>query len=466
MNRPRQSPLISLVVVALVALFTTAATHAQTPRPNILLIVADDLGYADIGAQGISTDVRTPNVDSIANSGVRFTNAYVSCPVCSPSRAGFLTGRYQQRFGHEANPVPKFEGTFGLPLDQTTLADELKRAGYATGMTGKWHLGTQPDYRPPHRGFDDFYGFLGGAHGYNNMRSVAAQGANAIRRGDTAVDEKEYLTHAITREALAFIDRHKSAPFFLYVPYNAVHTPQQVPARYLEPFAAIKDEKRRTMLAMLAVLDEGVGELLAKLRDHNLEQNTLVIFLSDNGGPTVGNASRNTPLRGFKGEVWEGGIRVPFMMQWKGRLPANKVLDNPVIALDLFPTACAAANTVPRDPSKLDGVNLLPWLEGQTTTPPHETLYWRFKPQWAIRDGNYKLVTPRKGPTQLFDLSKDISESHDLAKDHPDIVTRLRTKYDAWNKELMDPRWPGKQEGTQASRQRAAKGNSSKDDDE
>ncbi|HEX8522056.1 MAG TPA: sulfatase [Tepidisphaeraceae bacterium] len=408
-----------------------------------MLIVADDLGYADIGAQGVLHDVKTPNIDSIAAHGVRFTNGYVSAPVCSPSRAGFLTGRYQQRFGHELNPAPAYDGTFGLPLEQVTIANEFKRAGYVTGMIGKWHLGSQPDYRPPKRGFDEYFGFLGGAHVYFKPGA----GTNALRRGDEPVDEKEYLTDAITREAVSFIDHHQDAPFFLYVPFNAVHTPQQAPSRYQERFNDEKDEQRKLMLAMLSAEDDGVGKILAKLREAKLEEKTLVVFLSDNGGPTPGNGSRNTPLRGFKGQLWEGGIRIPFMTEWKGRIPPGKVLDQPVIALDIFPTVLAAIGLEPRKELKLDGVNLLPWLEGSRTDPPHQTLYWRFKPQWAIREGDWKLLGTRAGETLLFDLSRDPGEANDVAKDKPDVAQRLREKFNQWNGQLMEPRWPGKQEG-------------------
>jgi arylsulfatase A-like enzyme len=446
------------------------AAGADARKPNVIFIVADDLGYADIGAQAVSKDVRTPNIDSIASNGARFTSAYVSCPVCSPSRAGFLTGRYQERFGHETNPAPKFDGTFGLPLDQVTLADELKRLGYATGMVGKWHLGSQPDYRPPRRGFDFFFGFLGGAHGYLNP----GQGVNAIRRGDEPVDEKEYLTDAFTREALSFIDRNKDRPFFLYLPYNAVHTPQAAPPKYQRRFEDEKDPKRKLMLAMLAAEDDGVGKILAKLRDAGLEEKTLVVFFSDNGGPTQANASRNAPFRGFKGQVWEGGIRIPFMVQWKGRIPPGQVLDQPIISLDLFPTALAAAGVPePRKQLRLDGVNLLPLLQGKTTDRPHQTLYWRMKPQWAVRDGDMKLLHTRGGDTMLFDLAADPGETRDLAKEKPDIAKRLREKFDAWNEQLMAPRWPGKQEGARfekAARKGlpagAAAGKSRDDDDD
>lgn len=443
--RFRWTKLTASVVITVGGLLATTSISAAEPKRwnNIVVIVADDLGYADIGAQAVSKDVRTPNIDAIAKAGVRFTNGYVSCPVCSPSRAGFLTGRYQERFGHESNPLPKYAATFGLPVDQTTLAAELKTAGYETGVIGKWHEGSLPQFRPLKRGFDEFYGFLGGAHTY--IRNGV--GVNALMRGDSPVDEKEYLTDAITREAVSFVDRHKDRPFFLYVPYNAVHTPQQAPQKYLDRFPDEKNHERKYLLAMLAAEDDGVGKILGKLHDSGLDDNTLVVFFSDNGGPTQANGSRNAPFRGFKGLTWEGGIRIPFMARWTGHIPPGQVLDQPVISLDIFPTALAVAGLTPSDKLKLDGVNLLPWLEDQRHDRPHQILYWRFKPQWAIRDGDYKLVAPLEGGVHLFDLAQDPGESNDLMAEKPDIAKRLQSEYDAWNAQLMQPLWPGRQEG-------------------
>jgi arylsulfatase A-like enzyme len=426
---------------------TAQSAIAQNTKPNIILILADDLGYADIGVQAVEKDVLTPNIDSIARNGVRFTQGYVSCPVCSPSRAGILTGKYQERFGHESNPVAGYDDKFGLPKDQVTLADEMKRIGYATAAFGKWHEGNEPGYFPLDRGFDDFFGFLGGMHSYFQRAPLSEQGFNAIRRGNTPVEEKEYLTDAISREAVSFIDKHQSAPFFMYVAYNAVHVPQAAPPKYQNRFPDVTDRKRKMMLAMLSAEDDGVGAILSKIREHNLEENTLVIFLSDNGGPTNENGSRNAPLRGYKGQVWEGGIRIPFMMQWKGKLPAGKVLSDPVISLDLFPTTIAAAGAEPRKQISLDGVNLLPYLNGETTTKPHETLYWRFLPQWAIRDGALKLEQGRDGVTHLFDLERDPTEKSDLFAASPEIARQLQSKFEAWNKTLIAPLWPGRQEG-------------------
>ncbi len=424
----------------------TSAQPAPASKPNVLLILADDLGYADIGCQAVEKDVKTPNIDSIAQNGVRFTQGYVSCPVCSPSRAGILTGKYQERFGHEHNPTADFDGKFGLPKDQITLANEFHRIGYATAAFGKWHEGNSEGYYPNQRGFDTFFGFLGGMHTYFQRSAPQDQGFNSIRRDNTPVDEKTYLTDAITREAVSFIDSHATSPFFMYVAYNAVHVPQAAPPKYQNRFPDVTDHQRKMMLAMLSAEDDGVGAVLTKLRDLHLEENTLVIFLSDNGGPTAENGSRNSPLRGFKGQVWEGGIRIPFMLQWKGKLPAGKVLTDPIISLDLFPTTLAAAGADPRKEISLDGINLLPYINGDTTKP-HQTLYWRFSPQWAIRDNNYKLLKTRDGITHLFDLEKDPSEKSDLFATSPELANQLQSKFDAWNKTLAEPLWPGRQEG-------------------
>jgi arylsulfatase A-like enzyme len=412
---------------------------APARQTNILIIVADDLGYAELGVQGC-LDVPTPNIDSLARNGVRFTNGYVSCPVCSPTRAGLLTGRYQQRFGHEFNPGPAAQADpqFGLPLTEVTLAERLKPSGYATGMVGKWHLGFQPEMQPPKRGFDEFFGFLGGAHAY---LPGAAGAAGPILRGAESVTETEYLTEAFAREAVAFIDRHQKDPFFLYLTFNAVHAPMQATEKYRARFDAIQDEKRRTFAAMLSALDDAVGSVLGKLRAANLEGNTLIFFVSDNGGPTPNTTSRNDPLRGTKGQVFEGGIRVPFLIQWKGRVPAGRVYDQPVIALDLHPTAVAAAGgPIPAD-AKLDGVNLLPYLTGDHKNPPHDRLFWRFGPQSAVRLGDWKLVQQGNGAAQLYNLAEDIGEKNDLAAREPDQLQALQAAYDAWNAQLAEPRW-------------------------
>lgn len=407
-------------------------------RPNILVIVADDLGYAELGIQGCR-DIATPHIDSLAAGGIRFTNGYVSCPVCSPTRAGLFTGRYQQRFGHEFNPGPSPAAGFGLPLTERTLADRMKALGYATGLVGKWHLGEDAAHRPLRRGFDEFFGFLGGAHPYTGLKRSSPA---PIMRGDEPVDEKEYLTDALAREAVGFVDRHRAAPFLLCLTFNAVHSPMQATPGRLEKLAAIADPARRTFAGMLTAMDDGVGRVLARLREHGLEERTLIVFLSDNGGPTDQTTSRNDPLSGRKGQVLEGGIRVPFLMQWKGRLPGGRVIDDPAISLDIAPTAIAAAGGAVDPAWGLDGVDLLPRLSGEKTPPPHETLYWRYGPQMAVRSGDWKLLrTAADGAHRLVNLAEDIAERRDLAASHPDLVKTMLAAYEGWNAGLAAPLW-------------------------
>lgn len=447
----------ALILVALSAT-PVAAIPAQDARPNILLVVGDDMGYGDVGFHGVK-DIPTPHLDALAAAGVRFTSGYVSGPYCSPTRAGLLTGRHQCRFGHEFNP----SGTNGLPLTETTIANRLKAAGYVTGLVGKWHLGAAPEQHPRRRGFDEFYGFLGGAHSY-----VEAAG---ILRGDQPVSELDYTTDAFGREAVAFIERHRSAPWFLYLAFNAVHTPMQATDDRLAKFDRIADGRRRTYNAMMLAMDDAIGRVRRKLAEAGLERNTIVFFLSDNGGPTMPgttvNASRNDPLRGSKRTTLEGGIRVPFLVAWPGHLDPG-IYDPPVSQLDIPATALAAAG-IERNPSwQLDGVNLLPFLSGQKTGVPHEALYWRFGTQMAIRVGDYKLVRydknadtrtgrPNQGVTaaRLYHLAADMGETNDLAAAMPDKVKALQSKWDAWNATLAKPLWGG-DSATRAARRTGA----------
>lgn len=429
---------------------TTAGKRAK--RPNVVLIVADDLGYGELSAQG-SKDILTPHIDSIARNGVRFTDGYVTCPVCSPTRAGLLTGRYQQRFGHEFNPGPMGSESqaFGLPLTETTLPQRMKQLGYATGMVGKWHLGTRDGYYPTDRGFDEFFGFLGGAHSYVNAR---ADSKNPILRGKTVVTELGYTTDEFAREACDFIDRHHAHPFFLYVPFNAVHGPMDALEKYMAPFGSIHNEKRRTFAGMLAALDAGVGSILAKLNETGLTDDTLVIFISDNGGPTPQTSSKNDPLRGFKTQVLEGGIRVPFMMQWPGRIPAGTTFTDPVVSLDVVPTVIAAVGAELGAPSTCDGVDLLPYVAGQRAGAPHEALFWRQGENFAVRKGDYKLVLQAGEPLSLYNLADDIHEDHNLAAKLPEMAKELKAVWDAWNAHNIKPLW----ERGEAPRRRAATG--------
>lgn len=431
----------------LLSLFVAAPLVAAERKPNILVIVGDDMGYADVGFHG-GNEIPTPHLDALAASGVRFTNGYVSGPYCSPTRAGLLTGRYQVRFGHEFNSGGVGGG---LPVTETTLADRLKAAGYATGLVGKWHLGESEAMHPQKRGFDEFFGFLEGAHDYFRSKGIL--------RGTEPVDEKAYLTDAFAREAIAFIDRHQDKPWFLYLAFNAVHTPMQADDARLAKFSGIADQRRRTYAAMMLAMDDAIGAVRKKVADAGLEKDTLVTFISDNGGPAMPgvtvNGSINDPLRGSKRTTLEGGVRVPFVVSWPGRVKPG-VFEKPAIQLDLHATALAVALT---SAEKLDGVNLLPFLSGEKSGAPHDALYWRFGEQMAIRAGDFKLVrydsnadtrTGRNEPVtapKLYNLASDIHEDKDLAAAMPDKVKELQAKWDEWNKGNIDPPKGGGKKG-------------------
>ena len=427
---------------------------AETARPNIVLIFADDLGYCDSELYGCDT-TPTPNIQRIADEGILFTAGYVTSPVCSPSRAGLLTGRYQQRFGHEFLPS---KDTYGLPASETTLADAMGQAGYTTALVGKWHLGVAEEFHPTNRGFDEFFGTVGAATDYidptrNDVQSsrpgreptpaVAwkGRGTNSVMRGTQLVEEGEYLTDAFTREAVAFIERHKSSPFFLYVPYTAVHQPLQVTRNYYDRFPHIEDESKRIYAAMTAAMDDGVGAILDALQENDLEKRTLVIFLSDNGAGVADYCS-NEPLRLGKQTLFEGGVRVPFSMKWPEQLPKGVTYEHAVSALDIFSTAMAAARdgesptNTPRD-----GVDLIPYLTGLKSDPPHDALFWRSGSNWAVREGDWKLIHAG-GRDWLYNLAKDIGERSNRATERPELVEKLKSAFDRWNNEMIDPAWP------------------------
>lgn len=431
------------IAAACLAALPGMLNAAETGKPNILLIVADDLGWGELGFQG-NKSIPTPQLDSLASGGVRFTSGYVSGPYCSPTRAGLLTGRYQQRFGHEFNPAQQATADNpatkpGLPLTERTIANRLKEAGYATGLFGKWHLGNAPEQQPQQRGFDEFYGFLGGAHTYLKV----GQGQNAILAGTEPVADVDYTTAAFARETNKFIEKNQDKPWFAYLAFNAVHGPLEAPEKYLEKYASIEDPKRRAYAAMTHALDDAVGVVLAKLKETKQDENTLIVFFTDNGGPTGVNTSSNAPLRGFKATVWDGGVRVPFVVNWKGKLPTGQVYDQPVIQLDVQPTVLAAAGIAAKAEDKFDGVDLLPYLTKKKEGSPHEGLFWRFGPQRAVRSGDWKLVEAGEG-VQLFNLKDDIGEQTDVAAKNPAKVKELEERYVAWNKDNIDPKWvPG-----------------------
>ncbi|MBU6174803.1 MAG: sulfatase-like hydrolase/transferase [Planctomycetes bacterium] len=434
-----------LCLMAVIYLAVGSQEVFAANRPNILFIVGDDMGYADVGFHGCK-DIPTPNLDKLASSGVRFTNGYVSGVYCSPTRAGLLTGRYQNRFGHEYNPGGS--GTHGLPLSQQTIADRLKVVGYKTGLVGKWHLGSDATLHPQQRGFGEFLGFLGGAHSYFDPVGIL--------RGTKPIGEMDYSTDTFASEAVSFIERYSSEPWFLYLAFNAVHTPMHATDGRFKKFESITDNKRRTYAAMMAAMDDAIGSVLSKLSATKQLENTLICFISDNGGPTmVGtttNGSQNSPLRGSKRTTLEGGIRVPFLVSFPSQLkPA--IYDKPVIQIDLFTTALIAAGATPKPDWKLDGVDLLPHLKGTNSSDPHDALFWRFGQQRAVRSGDWKLVqydlnadaqTGReKGVTdlKLYNLAKDIHEDRDLAPSMPEKVTELQAKWEKWNSLNETPLW-------------------------
>jgi arylsulfatase A-like enzyme len=431
-------------------------------QPNVLVIIADDLGYADIGVHGGNT-VPTPNIDALAASGVRCTNGYVTAPYCSPSRAGFLTGKAQTRFGHEFNPHVGDEAKLGLPLDQRTIANELHDAGYATALVGKWHQGFDAAHHPQSRGFDEFFGFLVGGHNFLLHKDAepefgSAHSHDMIYRGREVQHLDGYTTDLFTDEALSFMNRNAAKPWFLYLAYNAVHTPLEIAEKLKSRIpASVMDASRRGYLSLLLGLDDAIGRINAELKAKH--PNTLVFFFSDNGGSGkkpffAYNTGINTPLRGDKGQTLEGGIRVPFFVSWPGQLPTGQVYEHPVSAMDVLPTAVHVAGALAPDhaakaATTLEGVNLLPHLKGENIAPPHETLAWRFGPQKAIRRGNWKLVDFRdmeaktQSGWQLYDLSTDIGETKNLAAAKPELVAELSKAWDDWNAKNMPPQWHG-----------------------
>ncbi|MCX6327146.1 MAG: sulfatase-like hydrolase/transferase [Bacteroidia bacterium] len=441
-------------------------------RPNVVLLIADDLGYGELGCQG-NKQIRTPNIDGIAKNGVRFTAGYVTAPNSSPSRAGLLTGKFQTRFGYEFNPTGASNGNpkIGLPTDLQTLAQVFHNNGYATSLVGKWHLGGTVDFHPMRRGFDEFFGFLHEGHSYanppwnNNVTSMYRRrmlpdgtkgiwigdgviyhtllgdeppydANNPILRGSQPVEENLYLTDAFTREAIDFIKRKRNQPFFLEVAFNAVHSPLQGANKYMKEYSGIEDIQRRIFAAMLSNLDKGIGAIIKMLKNAGLEENTIIIFLSDNGGPTRELTSSNAPLRGEKGDMYEGGIRISFMVQWKGKIPAGIVYNNPVISCDIFPTVISAVGAA--IPENLDGVDLLPYLLNENSEQPHINLFWRQGERTALRSGDWKIVMNNK-KWELYNLTEDISETNNLATQNPEKFIELKASWERLNSEMIEP---------------------------
>ena len=470
-------PIRQLLTAGIAALTLAGVSATAEQHPNVIFIVVDDLGYGELGCYG-GKDIPTPHLDSLAASGVRFTSGYVTAPFCAASRAALMTGRYQTRFGFEFNPIGAKNAApgIGLPVAEKTVADRLRDAGYATGLVGKWHLGGTEPFHPQRRGFDEFFGFLHEGHYYvtppwqgvttwlrrkklpdgGQGRWTSPDGrtvwsthlgsnepeydtGNPLLRSSQSVDEKANLTDAFTREACDFIGRHRSQPFFLYLAYNAVHSPMQGTDEYMKKFSHIEDIQRRIFAAMLAHLDDSVGKVLAELRESGVEENTLVVFLGDNGGPTSELTSSNAPLRGGKGDLWDGGIRVPFIVSWKNHITAGRVVDASVASIDATATALELANAGPSQ-KRLDGINLMPLLTGKMAEVHERNLFWRVGQKNALRSGNWKLIRDGK-EWQLYDLAHDIGETTNLAAKEPARVQQLTSLWDKWNTEQLEPLW-------------------------
>lgn len=485
------------------ALAAMPAHAAPARKPNVIVILADDLGYGDTGVYG-SKIVKTPNIDALARDGVRFTQGYVSHPVCAPSRAALLTGRYQTRFGYEFNPVGR-DRNGGVSLDETFIGQVMQKAGYRTGMVGKWHLGQSGDYHPVARGFDEYFGTTAGANafivdtkpgdefhtppgaeatygtaeggsglgsGSEAAQMVVLRERSPITRGRDPVEVKEYLTDAFTNEAVRFIGANKDKPFFLYLAHTTPHTPLQAPAKYIDRYKDVPNKGQRVYAAMVSALDDSVGAVRAKLKAEGIEKDTLIVLLSDNGcAGYIGDACTNTPLNGYKGTHLEGGVRVPFVMAWPGHI-APKVETRVVSSLDIAPTAAALAGATM--PKGSDGVDLIPYLTGKNAATPNPTLYWRSGPNFAIRDGDWKMwmvnradpseqastgsgVTPdgvqaKMSPlgrfVMLYNLKDDPSETRNLAKDQPDVVARLQAKIETWDKANVPAQWTSMRQST------------------
>ena len=440
--------------LAFVCALLTPFLSSNAAQPNIVIFYADDLGWGELGCQGYTKDIPTPHIDALAKNGLRFTNGYVAATYCSPSRAGLMTGRYPTRFGHEFNTVAN---TVGLRSDQTTIATRLKTLGYATIAVGKWHLGNQPENLPTKRGFDEFYGTLNNTPFFHPTNFIDSRISNEVQ---TVTDPNFYTTDAYADRSIDWIEKNKTKPWFLYLPFNAQHAPLQAPKKYLERFPKITDEKRQLFAAMMASMDDAIGRVVGKIRALGQEENTLIFFIADNGGPTASTTSHNGPLRGFKMTTFEGGPRVPYIAQWKGKIPAGKTYDLPVMNLDVLPTAIIAAGGKTDSSWQLDGVDLMPYLTGKLTSRPHQTLYWRYGPQWAIRHGDLKLVVSKGGSGQpeLYDLATDIGESKDLASAQPAKVKELQALWDKWNAEQAPASTPDASGGGATKKNKKKKG--------
>jgi len=419
-------------VLLLPLLIGSTATARQ--KPNIIVLLIDDAGYADFGFMG-SKDLKTPNIDQLAAGGVIFSDAHVSATVCGPSRAGIMTGRYQQRFGFECNPS---SDSCGVDLNEITIASALKKEGYTTAAFGKWHLGAQPGYRPNDRGFDYYWGFLSGSRSYfSNPNTDQVGKPQAITENSTHVTFDGYLTDRLGDKAVDFIGKNINKPFFIYWAPNAVHTPMEART---EDLALFDGHPRQKLAAMTWALDRAVGNIIAKLEKEGLLENTLIFFLSDNGGAT-NNQSTNFPLKGFKGNKFEGGHRVPFFVAWASAIKGGKTFNGLTSSLDIYASALDAANGKTSTGKNLDGVSLIPYLTDKKQGDPHQKLFWRKDKMASARVGNYKLIRVDKLPSVLYNLADDLDEMDNLSTRDLKDFQELNTELENWEKETIEPLW-------------------------
>ncbi len=430
-NRLFKSALLLLTV--LIAASCDNVTN-QTKKPNIIVLLVDDAGYADFGFAGCQ-DLKTPQIDKLANNGIRFTDAHVSASVCGPSRAGLITGRYQQRFGFECNPSADFTG---VDLNEKTIADAMKSAGYATAAIGKWHLGDEFEYQPNQRGFDYFWGFLAGGRNYfSNEKNNVPGDTHCTQENGKFQEFDGYLTDRLADKAIDFIEKNKEKPFFIYWAPNAVHTPMEATK---EDLALFDGHSRQTLAAMTWALDRAVGNITKKLEDENLLDNTLIFFLSDNGG-AHNNQSSNLPLKGFKGNKFEGGHRVPFFVHWPQKLQGGKQFDGLTSSLDIFATCVDVANAEVSEDKPLDGVSLIPFLTGKKSKAPHNKLFWRKDQMAAARDGDFKMIRVDNLGYRMYNLEADLGETVNLTDSDTSQFESMLDEMHHWESGLMEPIW-------------------------
>lgn len=427
-----------LLCFLLVSCHQNNANKEQTSKdkkPNIIAILIDDAGYVDFGFMG-SKDLETPNIDALAKDGVIFTDAHVTASVCAPSRAGLITGMYQQRFGFEANGTgDKHSGDIGLGDNVVTMADIFKENGYRTIALGKWHLGKEVSDHPNQRGFDEFYGFIAGSRSYFPIKNPSK--TKMLQHNSKQVEFKGYLTDVLGNQSVKYVEDNKNHPFFMYLSYNAVHTPMEAKKDDLEKY---KEHSRQKLAAMTWSLDENIGKLTSKLKELNLYDNTLIYFLSDNGG-AANNTSNTGDLKGWKGNKFEGGHRVPFVISWPAKIKGNQKFDGLTSSLDIFPTSLAALEIeIPRGLG-LDGVSLLPYLFKQKKGNPHKKLFWRKLEESAVRLEEYKLIKLQDYRSVLYNLDNDIGEMEDLKFKEEETFKMMQQELKNWESELMLPLW-------------------------